>query len=172
MKPRTSITITPPAPVQQIAVPLLRQYAYDLPRRLPAHITVLYPFVPVPALPDAVSTLRELCADVPPFSVTLDGYGAFPGVLYMNVMPNPALAHLMQQVGAAFPKCIPYDGMFDAHPVPHVTIGVFSSQAKQNTADLPPYPAQTFPVDRVSVAIGDDDLIIPWLVQDVIYLGG
>lgn len=171
MRTVTSITIVPPLPLQAIAVPLLRRYAYDCPRRLPAHISVLYPFVPVDELDAACATLRDLCADVPPFALTVRGFGQFTGVIYMAVEPSAALDDLMARVRGAFPQCIPYDGMFgDKPPPPHITVGVFNSARKQAQASLPPYKPLTFTVRRLTVSVGTPDKIVPWLVQDVIAL--
>lgn len=169
----TSITITPPHPVQALAVPLLRRYAYDLPRRLPAHITVLYPFVAPGTLDTATETLRALCADIPPFPLTVAGYGQFPGVAYLAVAASAPLDELQAKVQAAFPDCTPYEGAFGGDaPPPHITVGVFNSAAKQARATLPPYPPQTFTVDRLTVSIGDPQRIVPWLVRAVVQLNG
>lgn len=169
---RTSITITPPYNVQALAVPLLRRYTYDLPRRLPAHITMLYPFVVVDMLSDATETLRALCADVVPFPLTVAGYGRFPMVAYMAVEPSAPLDALRAKIWAAFPECNPYDGAFGgALPAPHITVGVFNSTAKQNRAELPDYLPQTFTVDRLQVNVGHEPELLPWLTWDVVRLG-
>lgn len=170
---RTSVTITPPHSVQAIAVPLLRRYAYDLPRRLPAHITLLYPFVPPDALEAATGKLRALCADVASFPLTVRGYGHFPHVIYLALAPSPALTDLRTRIWDAFPDCNPYDGAFDGEmPAPHITVGVFNSAAKQHRAELPDYPPQTFTVDRLHVNIGHEPELLPWLTRDVVQLGG
>ncbi len=170
---RTSITITPPHTVQALALPLLRRHTYDLPRRLPAHITVLYPFVTPDTLDDATDQLRALCADVTPFPVTVAGYGRFPLVAYMAVEPSQPLEALRTKIWNTFPDCTPYDGAFDgAFPAPHITVGVFNTAAKQNRAELPDYPPQTFTVDRLQVNIGHEPDILPWLTHDVMRLGG
>lgn len=168
----TSISIVPPLEVQAIALPILREFAYDFPRRLPAHITVLYPFVPPPALDEGTAVLRALCAEIAPFEVTLAGYGKFTGVTYMQPQPNPALDSLLQRVSAAFPQCNPYDGMFNGLPAAHLTVAIFSSARKQNLAQLPPYPPQTFTVDRLHVSMGVEQRTVNWIVRDVVRLGG
>ena len=169
----TSITIIPPHPLQEIAVPLLRRYTYDLPRRLPAHITVLYPFVQVETLAEATVKLRGLCADIAPFPLTVAGYGSFPLVAYLAVEPSEQLTALQRKIWDAFPDCEPYHGDFDGElPTPHVTVGVFNTAAKQSRAELPDYPPQTFTVDRLLVSIGQEPEILPWLTQDVVRLGG
>jgi len=171
---QTSITIVPPAPVQAVAVPLLRKHTYDLPRRLPAHLTVTYPFVPVADLSAATETLKEITATVAPFEITLDGYGSFDRVAYLDVMLCPPLMKLVETIYTAFPALVPYDGQLgpDAVYIPHVTVGVFQTKSKQRAADLPPYPPQTFRVDRLHVGIGDDDVVLPWVIRDVVHLRG
>jgi 2'-5' RNA ligase len=167
----TSVTIVPPHSVQAVAVPLLRQYAYDHLRRLPAHLTVSYPFVEVESLARATLQLREVCATIRPFSVTVDGYGSFPGVAYMKPRPSQPLADLMSEIASTFPDLTPYEGAFDGEmPPPHVTVGVFNSANKQRQATLPTYPPITFKVDRLYVNVGTSEIVVPWLVHDVVWL--
>ncbi|MEL6151457.1 MAG: 2'-5' RNA ligase family protein [Chloroflexota bacterium] len=173
MKTVTSITIAPPFAVQKIAIPLLWQHTYDVVRRLPAHISVLYPFVPEPDLPTATDHLRDLCAAIEPFDITVAGYGEFPQVTYLQIEPSDELNALMQQVHAAFPQCDPYHGTFGKEPPPtHITVAVFNSKNKQRQATFPDYEPVTFTVDRLHVNLGAENRILTWLVRDVVMLGG
>ena len=89
----TTILIVAPHGVQAIAVPILRRYSPDVLLKVPAHFTVMYPFVPVDSLPDACKKVRTVCADIRPFDVTVNGYDSFPGVAYIKAEdPEPIRA--------------------------------------------------------------------------------
>jgi 2'-5' RNA ligase len=163
----------PPFEVQTVAVPLLWQHTYDVVRRLPAHISVLYPFVPIDDLPQAIDALRTVCTHIAPFEITVAGYGEFPHVTYMKPLPSEDMTALFERVYAAFPQCDPYHGAFGKQaPPPHITIGVFNSKNKQKQVELPAYEPITFTVDRLNINIGAENRILTWLVHDVVHLCG
>ncbi|MFE5341587.1 2'-5' RNA ligase family protein [Isoptericola sp. NPDC056578] len=89
---------------------------------VPAHVTVLFPFLPVAALDDAVlDGLRDVVGAHPAFDATFAGCGRFPGVLYLVPGPDPAWRALLAVVAARFPGAPPYGGAFD-DVVPHLTV--------------------------------------------------
>jgi hypothetical protein len=66
----TALLIVPPKPVQVFSFPLRERYdteAFD--NSVPAHLTLLYPFVPPDQIEATVDKLKNVCADVPPFEV-------------------------------------------------------------------------------------------------------
>jgi len=91
---------------------------------VPAHITVLYPFLP----PDLIDTatyaaLARLFASVPSFRFTLDRTAWFPGpVLWLGPADPAPFSALIGLAAAAFPSCPPYGGSV-AEVIPHLTIG-------------------------------------------------
>jgi len=91
---------------------------------IPAHVTVLYPFMAPDAI-DArvVGQLDECFAGVSAFACTFGQVGWFGGdVVYLAPdNPSPFLA-LIDAVVAAFPDYPPYEGAFDS-VVPHLTLG-------------------------------------------------
>src|SRR5262249_13355877 len=118
MELTTAIIIVASHHVQAVAVPLLQRYAPDTAVRVPPHITILFPFVTVERLGEAAIKLREVCAPIKPFDITMQGYDSFPGVAFMNPA-NPALIQaVFRKIYAAFPECPPYGGQFghDLHP--------------------------------------------------------
>ena len=78
MKLATSIMIVPPHEVQAIATPILQQYGGDNLIRVPAHITVLFPFVAYGQLDAACAKLVTICQGINPFDITMKGYGRIP----------------------------------------------------------------------------------------------
>lgn len=169
----TAIVIMAPPPVQRFAVPLMRRYPHDDLLRVPAHITVLFPFVPTTELDAVCRTLRTLFADVPPFNVTLKGYGHFPTAVFLQPVDPQPIQALFHKVHAAFPAYAPYRGEHgNDNIMPHMTVGVFNSAAEREQAVYPPYEPITFRVRCLHLIAGVEREPIPWVTYDVIPLGG
>jgi 2'-5' RNA ligase len=168
---QTAVGITAPHEVQVLAVPILKQYSPDLLVVFPAHITVLYPFVPPARLEEACATLRTLCADLVPFEITLDGYDYFPRTTFMNPVNPEPIRQLFHQIHALFPECVPYGGEFGTDIHPHLTVCMFDSEAEQQQAKPPDYEPITFLVNKLDVLSGPSSLDLPWLTYAVIPFG-
>src|SRR5262249_40823181 len=94
------------------------------PLGVPAHITILFPFMP-PATIDgvAVARLEELFADVSRFRFVLDHADWFgDDVLWLGPSDPRPFPSLPQRVFLASPAPPPFGGQFD-DVVPHLTIG-------------------------------------------------
>ncbi len=91
-------------------------------RNVPAHVTILYPFM-APELVDAevLATLRDVAAAVPGFSYRLAKTARFPVALYLEPDPGRHFSALIDGVHRAFPDYPPFAGKF-ATVVPHVTV--------------------------------------------------
>src|SRR5262249_34018245 len=105
----SALVIIAPHPVQAFAVPLMRQYCFEALLRVPAHITVLFPFAPLDQLDSTRQTLRDLCATLPPLDVTLDGYGQFPTVTYLEPRDPEPIKATFRAIHATFPDYLPYN---------------------------------------------------------------
>jgi 2'-5' RNA ligase len=90
---------------------------------VPAHVTVLYPWVPPPVPSQDLERLQGLLSGVEAIDFTLTDVRRF-GTDVVYVAPEPAapFTALTQLVWEAWPDWPPYEGEFD-EPVPHVTIG-------------------------------------------------
>lgn len=89
---------------------------------LPAHITVLYPFLPPDRIGDGdVASLADFFAATPAISYTLADVRRFPGVLYLAPVPDAAMRMLTIRLWALYPAYPPYGGV---HPevIPHLTV--------------------------------------------------
>ena len=90
--------------------------------RVPAHVTVLYPFLhPRRVTPRVHEALARAAATVPAFDYRLDRVGRFPGVVYLAPDETEPFARLLAAVRATWPGLLPYGGSFSAF-VPHVTV--------------------------------------------------
>ncbi|GAA4908037.1 2'-5' RNA ligase [Actinomycetospora succinea] len=128
------------------------------PQGVPAHVTVLFPFVPAQAVDAAtVDRLRRAVAGVGRFDATFDAVRWF-GEDYVWLAPSPAapFAELTERVHRAFPDHPPYEG--EHEPVPHLTVGYrrhSSLEALQRAADdLAPRLPITAGIDRVHLLAG------------------
>jgi len=95
-------------------------------RGVPAHITVLYPFVEPEACDE--STLEEVQRAVvgaEPFDYELVRVDGFPGVIWLRPEPDEPFKDLTKRLAAAFPDHPPYEGLID-EPQPHVTTAMVS----------------------------------------------
>ena len=91
-------------------------------RNVPAHVTILYPFM-APGEVDS-SVLAELAAiagAVRCFDYRLAETRRFPVSLYLAPQPDDSFAALTSAVFRAFPDYPPFAGKFSA-VVPHVTV--------------------------------------------------
>ena len=89
---------------------------------MPAHVTILTPFVPPARLDDPIlAELAALFADMPKLSCRFEKTGHFPGVLYLAPEPVDGFREMTKRLVERYPECPPYAG---AHKdvVPHLTV--------------------------------------------------
>jgi 2'-5' RNA ligase len=103
---------------------------------VPAHITVLYPFVPPSQVgPDVTRQLAELFAAAPPFDFALRQVGWFDDeVVYLAPEPAEPFVGLTHRVMDAFPAYLPYEGAYD-QVTPHLTVGAGAHADLRRAAD-------------------------------------
>jgi 2'-5' RNA ligase len=87
---------------------------------IPAHITILYPFVDRTA-EHTLQAIRDIAASVPAFSFTLQSVARWPNVVYLAPTPVEPFRDLTRRVMERWPNLRPYDGKFD-DIVPHLTV--------------------------------------------------
>jgi hypothetical protein len=88
---------------------------------IPAHITVLYPFLPPRAVDEAA--LAELFRQLPSFEAVLSRVSWFGSeVVWLAPEPAEPFRRLTGAVCDRFPSVSPYGGQF-ADVVPHLTVG-------------------------------------------------
>ena len=94
-------------------------------RRIPAHVTILYPFVAADEVDAALlDELDRLYASAAPFPFRLARLGTFDAHLWLAPEPRERFVDLMELTCARFPECPPYGGAFaESAPEPHLTIG-------------------------------------------------
>lgn len=120
---QSALVVLVPA-VEPLVAPWRARLDPSARRGLPAHVTILYPFVAPGALTDAtLARLGRLFAEVPAFTLRLTGIGWFgDDIVYCTPEPVATLRLLTRRVVAAWPEYPPFGGAY-AEVVPHVTIG-------------------------------------------------
>jgi 2'-5' RNA ligase len=91
---------------------------------IPAHVTVIFPFIPPPEV-DArvIETLAAAISTVPKFQATFESTGWFgTNVLWLAPGPAAAFVALIAAAAEAFPDYPPFGGRHDV-VVPHLTVG-------------------------------------------------
>lgn len=89
---------------------------------VPAHVTLLFPFVPAAALDDALlEELRTLFGSFAAFAFELREARRFPSVLYLAPEPSTPFLQLTKALVASYPDFPPYGGIFE-YVVPHLTV--------------------------------------------------
>lgn len=93
-------------------------------RGVPAHVTVLYPFVPPDRVDaDLLALLGEALASVEPFDCVFSRSEWFgEDVVWLAPEPDRPFRDLTAAVFERFPQYPPYGGAFD-NVVPHATVG-------------------------------------------------
>ena len=117
---------------------------------VPAHITLVYPFLPPSAINnDVLTAIAEIAGTVPRFDLTLTGTAWFgDSVLWLAPAPDQPFKALTAALTRRFPEAQPYGGAHD-EIVPHLTIGhdqpraTLESAAAAVTPHLPIHAAVT-----------------------------
>jgi 2'-5' RNA ligase len=102
---------------------------------MPAHITLLHPFLEEPA-PGDVAALAALCAAAAPVDVVFRRVGTFEGVVYIAPEPAAPFRALTLAIAARWPSHPPYAGAYD-EVVPHLTVA-FTDELETIERDLAP----------------------------------
>lgn len=172
MRPRRS-AVTLPVPEAEALVGEWRQQ-YDESARtgVPAHITILFPFLP----PDDLGTqdeerLAAVFADTPMCHFQLARVGRFRSVVYLAPEPGGYFQALTQRVWSLYPSTPPYGGAFP-EVVPHLTVAQADDPEVLDRADAAvrsglPVAAQA--TEAWLMVEGDDDR---WRIRRRLPMGG
>ena len=104
---------------------------------VPAHITVLFPFMS-PKWLDAgvIERLRAVATGRPAFSFRMKRIGRFPNILYLKPEPAAPFIAMTDALCAQFPDFPPYEGQFE-EIIPHLTVANgHNAQLNRIEADL------------------------------------
>lgn len=129
---------------------------------MPAHITLLYPFVPQRSLDESArESLRSLSASFQAWAYRLRAMRRWPDVLYLEPVPSEPFRQLTRALVAQFPAYPPYGGLHP-DPTPHLTIGhappealdALEAEVHQAIGDRLPLPAKAGAVALMGLEAG------------------
>jgi hypothetical protein len=120
---RTGLVVVVPEAEPVVAAHRLRLDA-NAAQGAPAHVTVLFPFVPAGEIDDGVlRRVADVVGAVPAFDYAFGRTAWFDDrVLWLAPDDAAPFRELTQRVWAAFPQHSPFEGAF-ADVVPHLTVG-------------------------------------------------
>ena len=114
--------ILPVPAAEPLVGPLRARLDRSAAEGIPAHITILYPFVPDDLLSDQdLLALRSLFAAHAPIHFELGGIGEFPDVLYLELDLVEPFIELTNRVWQRWPEHPPYRGTHRT-VIPHLTV--------------------------------------------------
>ena len=95
---------------------------------VPAHITVLFPFVPPNLITDSdLARAAEIFQRFRSFEFRLEQVGRFPESLYLAPEPDEPFISLTEAIVHEFPEYPPYGGKF-TEIIPHLTVANRSAE--------------------------------------------
>jgi hypothetical protein len=93
------------------------------PLGVPAHVTVLYPWIPVEMLTDDDrAAVTGIVASTSPLDLTFGAFGRFADVLWLDPRPTEPILELTRAICRRWPDYPPYGGEYGDHPTPHLTV--------------------------------------------------
>ena len=121
---------------------------------VPAHITVLYPFLPPAEIGSGIlAELSRLFAGVPRFSFILDRVRWFDeSVVWLGPSDEAPFRALTELAGGAYPSCSPYGGVHE-DVVPHLTIGHRADPAELRAAAEAVHPLLPITAEATEVTL-------------------
>jgi hypothetical protein len=110
---------------------LRARHLRNLGRKMPSHVTVLFPFRN-PVGSEAMATIARICASTTPFTATFAEVRRFgASVVWLQPEPTAAFLEVTTNVLDAFPDCVPYGGKH-RNNTPHLSVG---SRLPRSVAD-------------------------------------
>jgi hypothetical protein len=142
------------------AEPLVRdwraEHDWSAQRGVPAHITVLYPFVPAEKIDERVhGELRALFATHSAFSFSLPRVARFPEVAWLAPEPEEPFKSLIGAVASRYPDYPPYEGMHE-DVIPHLTVAEGAADL-QDEVDAALTPSLPIAAEATSISLFLED---------------
>ena len=124
---------------------------------VPAHVTVLVPFLDIDRITDpVVGDLRTLIGARSSFTVRFEECRRFPEVLYLAPTPDQPFRALTESIAKRWPEAPPYEGQF-TEVIPHLTVA--HGQQRQIFEELEAELADQLPatatISSVSLFVSD-----------------
>ncbi len=159
--PRESALIVPVPEAERLVAAWRERHDGSAQTGIPAHLTLLYPFLPPEEIgPADVERLAALFGSVPATRFRLVAVRRFSrGVLYLAPEPDGFLRELTNRIWALYPDRPPYGGAFE-DVVPHLTVAQVEDQEvldRVEAAVAPGLPIEAEAAEAWLMLHGDDD---------------
>jgi 2'-5' RNA ligase len=154
--PSTALVVLVPE-AEELVARLRLRYDPAAAAGVPAHVTVLYPFVS-PVADDTVDKIATICRRHAPFSAEFAAVDRFPGsVVWLRPEPSERFSALIAAATAEFPESPPYGGTI-AEPVPHLTVadGVDAATASEVQSELERGPPVFCEINELALLVQDE----------------
>jgi 2'-5' RNA ligase len=140
-------------------------------RGVPAHITVLYPFVPTEKFDERLQAeLRKVFATHAAFSFSLPRVGRFAEVAWLAPEPAEPFKKLIEAVASRYPDYPPYEGVHD-EVIPHLTVAEGGADL-QDEVDAAITPSLPIAAEATAISLFLEDETGWWNRGDRYPLGG
>jgi hypothetical protein len=141
-------------------------------RALPAHVTALWPFLPVDALDAGVERrLEALLAGVPAFSFALTRVAELADAAVLLPEPAAPFRALTRLLWDEWPECPPYGGAFDDIE-PHLTVAVDPRASERDAIEAALAPRLPLPCRASEVQLFEETRSGPLRPRRRLSLGG
>jgi 2'-5' RNA ligase len=151
--PRTALIVAVPE-AEPVVGEWRERYDNALPG-VPAHVTLLFPFVPQEQVDDALlAQLRGLFAAQPAFSFSLSRVERFPDVTWLAPEPAEPFRRLTELIRSRYPDYPPYEGIHD-EVIPHLTVADAARHDEIDTALRPQLPVEAM-AREVTLQVEDE----------------
>ena len=123
-----SALVVPVPEAEPVVGDLRARYDPAPPAGLPAHITVVYPFLDPAFLNESIlADLAAIFAGVTSFRFALGAIARFPDVVYLVPNPTGSFIRMTAAVATRWPEAPPYGGRYE-EVVPHLTVAHTSDE--------------------------------------------
>lgn len=158
--PRESALIVPVPEAEGLVSAWRERYDDSARTGVPAHVTLLYPFLPPEAVtPADLTRLGALFASAAATSYRLVAVRRFSrGVLYLAPEPDGFLRDLTTRIWALYPHRPPYGGAF-RDVIPHLTVAQLADHSVLDTVEAAVSPGLPIAAHAAEVWLmlqGDD----------------
>jgi 2'-5' RNA ligase len=160
--PRTALIVAVPE-----AEPLVGEWRakhdWSAQHGVPAHITLLFPFVPAEEVDEQlIGDLLDLFGSLPGFSFRLPRVVRFPEVAWLAPEPAEPFKGLTALIVSLYPAYLPYEGIH-ADTIPHLTVAE-GGPALQHEVDAALTPSLPIEAEAREVTLFIEDESGQWTV--------
>jgi 2'-5' RNA ligase len=114
--------IVPVPQAEGVVADLRKRFDASAALGVPAHITLLFPFMPPGDIDTAVlNGIRDALAGASGFEFTLASTARFPATVYLEPAPAAPFIELTERLARRFPLFPPFGGEFSTI-IPHLTV--------------------------------------------------